>query len=1490
MSSAGQAVGGIVGGIVGFFTGGPTGALYGAQIGMMAGGYIDPPKGPTIQGPRLDDLTVQTSTYGAVIPRVYGAVALTGNVIWLEGNKIKETAKKKKSGGKGGGSKSSSRTYTYSATFAVALCHGPIAGVRRIWIGHKLFYDAGSSDTDTIIASNEAATTFELYLGTDDQLPDPRMQADVGVGNAPAYRGLAYLVFRWISWNWDGQRWYGIAQGGYLGYYYSGDVCYTADGVNFTTSTGLDGVPGTGWWIDLQYNGSLYFAITGFGLDSSFKCARSYDLDHWETATLPGGNQWWQQLIVNGSTFLMLSSNGFTATTTDGINFITGSGPTDIRQEGRGCHNGTVYCVTQQTGSAPRAIYTSATGLSVWTTAYPAEAFSDLYGCCAGPAGRLVAVGRRASDGKSCTTHSDDHGATWSAGLPITTVYSNFYNITWTADVGLYVVADFNTSGKWFTSPDLVTWTQHDLPAGGVCYDRPAWDGTRWALIRSNLNEASNIQLFRADVLLGTQSQTLGAIVAAECLKSGLLASGDIDVSTLTSVVRGYSVGSLGSIRSALEPLQVSWPFDVIQHGYTITFKPRGGSPVMTIAAADLNARSGGSEAGVQITTSREMDSQLPVRITLKHLDVDREYDVGEQYAERLNASAVNRIAHDLPIVMTSSEAAGKAEVLLYQAWLDRFEVSMALPATYNAIEPGDVVTLATPEGNVELRLTVVNTTSDGRLECQGRFANAAVYTPTAVGSAPVVTGQTTLSRVGPSNLLLLDIPMVHATQADPSILAAMYGSYSSWLGGVLVRTDDAGVTWTEVQAFAAPGSTVGTASNAIGVADSRVWDKASVLSVVMNNGELYSATELAVLNGANTFAYGAPGRWEIVAAQNCTLVSGSSYTLRDLLRGRFGTEWAMSTHVAGDWLVLLSATDVTAIGLSTSSIGLSRTYRAITLDQTIETGADVPFTYAGVNLECLSPVQFIGDRLPGSADWGFSWIRRSRTDGEWRDLVEVALGETSEAYELDVYASSAFAVVKRTIAASTPGCVYTAAQQADDFGAAQTTIYARVYQLSSVVGRGYPATGTFTVGNGSFFNSVMLQLTMAGANNSTVFTDIKGHAVTPYGNAKIVTSQGVWGSSASFDGSGDYLSLGSSPDFNLGGGAMTIEFWLYRGAPGSGYARVLQIGNNGNAASCQCNFLNNGAIWFFPATGSPASGYATSAGAYALDTWNHIAFVLESSTMMACYVNGVQKYRAAAAAFPNQNYPLKVGGDSGLDLNGNISNLRITKGVARYTASFTPPTEPFPSGSADPYWASVVLFMPLDTASGLVDTKGKSVTVNGNTVISTTSSPFKSSGYFDGTGDYLTVPTGSDLALGSGDFTIECWIRRTVDMSSGTFRIINEWNGSTGYIFAIVNNAIAFSCNNGTAYSVTGGLTTINTWHYVTARRLGGVLSVSIGTAAATASIAGSIPTPVGTTTIARASDGDAQYFTGYLGEIRVTPGIARDVSTIPTGPFPTF
>lgn len=276
------------------------------------------------------------------------------------------------------------------------------------------------------------------------------------------------------------------------------------------------------------------------------------------------------------------------------------------------------------------------------------------------------------------------------------------------------------------------------------------------------------------------------------------------------------------------------------------------------------------------------------------------------------------------------------------------------------------------------------------------------------------------------------------------------------------MRSRDSGGTWDTLQDFERPGSAIGTCTNSIGVVDSRLIDNASTLSVTMTQGDLFSVTQLALFSGANHFAYGADGRWEIIAAQTCTLISGTSYVLRDLMRGRFGTEWAMGLHAAGDSLVLLDTTDVALIEADSSVIGLAYPYRGITVDRDISTDTDRSFTYRGVNLKPLSPVYLNGNR-DAANDWSLSWLRRTRTGGEWRDYVDADLGESSEAYEVDVYADGTYTVVKRTITASTPACAYSSANQVTDFGAPQSTLYLKIYQLSAVVGRGYPLTADIT-------------------------------------------------------------------------------------------------------------------------------------------------------------------------------------------------------------------------------------------------------------------------------------------------------------------------------------------------------------------------------------------------------------------------------------------
>jgi hypothetical protein len=137
------------------------------------------------------------------------------------------------------------------------------------------------------------------------------------------------------------------------------------------------------------------------------------------------------------------------------------------------------------------------------------------------------------------------------------------------------------------------------------------------------------------------------------------------------------------------------------------------------------------------------MDSILPRRVSLKYLDFDREYDIGEQYAERLNTDAINVSALDMPLVMTASEAAGTVETLLYLYWLERYDVSFSLPPKYSHLEPADVISVNATEGSYSLRLSAISYLSDGRLECSAKYNSPAIYTKTALGEAGTSTGTT---------------------------------------------------------------------------------------------------------------------------------------------------------------------------------------------------------------------------------------------------------------------------------------------------------------------------------------------------------------------------------------------------------------------------------------------------------------------------------------------------------------------------------------------------------------------------------------------------------------------------------------------------------------------------------------------------------------------------------------------------------------------------
>ena len=220
-------------------------------------------------------------------------------------------------------------------------------------------------------------------------------------------------------------------------------------------------------------------------------------------------------------------------------------------------------------------------------------------------------------------------------------------------------------------------------------------------------------------------------------------------------------------------------------------------------------------------------------------------------------------------------------------------------------------------------------------------------------------------------------------------------------------------------------------------------------------------------------------------------------------------------------------------------------------------------------------------------------------------------------------------------------------------------------------------------------FDKVSLLLHGDGANGSTTFTDSSAvsKTVTALGGASVSTAQSKWGGASISSGNtvGARVQINSHADFNMVDGDFTVECWAY-----------VVARNASNLESFVARRITTGyyGFWLFidQATGCPEFSMcntslsifkATSTTTFPLGQWVHLAAVRNGS-QITLFVNGVQ---AASTAVSGTNYgstePVMLfgtsDGDARFKLNGYVDDLRITKGLARYTTNFTPPTEAFP-------------------------------------------------------------------------------------------------------------------------------------------------------------------------------------------------------------------
>ena len=537
-------------------------------------------------------------------------------------------------------------------------------------------------------------------------------------------------------------------------------------------------------------------------------------------------------------------------------------------------------------------------------------------------------------------------------------------------------------------------------------------------------------------------ARALASVVAELSQDAGL---DYFDTSKLYGHVRGYTLDQVADARSALQPLMLRHGFDAVERDGVLRFLPRTGRDAIELKP-DQFAFDDGEAPTLEQT--REAEAELMGRVRLRFIEADGDFEAIAEEAVLADDVTHSVSTSEIAMAMTRSEGRQVTERWLTEARLARDVAKFALPLSLSHVGAGDVVRLPAGE-RLQPETYRVDRSEFGPFQFLDAVRiDKAAYTPADFDDI-LPTARSFVSPVPPT-AFFMDLPLISGDEVPhaPHVAA----SADPWPGDIAVYRS-ASEDGFALDHLIRGRAIMGITRSELPAAASGRLDRGPGLVVDLFSGTLSSVSMSVLLGGRNVaiIGDGAPGSWEVLQFREADLTGPGQYTLRDRLRGQFGTEHlAASNWPEGSWFILLDGA-TTQIPLPSALRNVIQNYRIGPANKALDHPSYLQRSHAfqGNGLRPYAPVHFAGSVLDGG-QFDLSWIRRTRIDGDNWDAPDVPLGEEIERYRIRVTQGG---TLLREAISDVPNWRYTTEMQAAD--GASGFVDLLVAQLSSRFGAG---------------------------------------------------------------------------------------------------------------------------------------------------------------------------------------------------------------------------------------------------------------------------------------------------------------------------------------------------------------------------------------------------------------------------------------------------